>query len=398
MAKVFIEETTLTNIGNAIRDKEGTSELIPVTDMATRIAAIESGGGGAEPPESAFNITGDCMYRFAEGGWDWFINMYGDRVTTSNIGNCMYMFARTQVEEIPFTVNISSSCDNFQSMFVNAKNLKVCPKIRGRFNGYYLTSLNCESMLEYCYNIRDFEDLFTDDYTDAFSSVVVTSEYSVPRPPKFKNCYSMRQVPSWFYKFGISPESSCYPYYYYAPIRDCFNFCYALDEIIDLPVLRVEGKELTQDMFNSAFGECYRLQNLTFETDNGTPYTVRWKNQVINLSYYTGYGYSVSNVTSYNSGITADQEARNWESYNRVKNDDGWFSTNHEYSRYNYPSAIATINSLPDASAYLAESGGTNTIKFKADLRCGTDQGGVNALTPEEIGIAAAKGWTVTFV
>ena len=45
MPKVFIEETTLTAIGDAIREKEGTAELVPVLDMADRIKAIESGGG-----------------------------------------------------------------------------------------------------------------------------------------------------------------------------------------------------------------------------------------------------------------------------------------------------------------------------------------------------------------
>lgn len=43
MAKVFIEEATLTAIGDAIREKEETTELVPVNDMATRIKAIESG-------------------------------------------------------------------------------------------------------------------------------------------------------------------------------------------------------------------------------------------------------------------------------------------------------------------------------------------------------------------
>lgn len=43
MPKVFIEETTLTAIGDAIREKEETTELIPVLDMAARIKAIESG-------------------------------------------------------------------------------------------------------------------------------------------------------------------------------------------------------------------------------------------------------------------------------------------------------------------------------------------------------------------
>ena len=46
MAKVFIEETTLTAIGDAIREKEGTTELIPVTEMSTRISAIQGGGSG----------------------------------------------------------------------------------------------------------------------------------------------------------------------------------------------------------------------------------------------------------------------------------------------------------------------------------------------------------------
>ena len=54
MPKVFIEETTLTAIGDAIRDKEGSTELIPVLEMATRISAIE--GGGADLPEDIRNF------------------------------------------------------------------------------------------------------------------------------------------------------------------------------------------------------------------------------------------------------------------------------------------------------------------------------------------------------
>lgn len=43
MAKVFIEETTLTSIGDAIRAKEGSEGLIPPLEMPARIKAI---GGG----------------------------------------------------------------------------------------------------------------------------------------------------------------------------------------------------------------------------------------------------------------------------------------------------------------------------------------------------------------
>ena len=57
-----------------------------------------------------------------------------------------------------------------------------------------------------------------------------------------------------------------------------------------------------------------------------------------------------------------------------------------------------TINCLPDTAAYLASAGGTNTIKFKGGAGSSTDGGAINTMTEEEIAVAAAKGWTVTFV
>ena len=43
MAKYSIDSTTLTGIADAIRAKEGSSGTIPVTQIASRIAAIETG-------------------------------------------------------------------------------------------------------------------------------------------------------------------------------------------------------------------------------------------------------------------------------------------------------------------------------------------------------------------
>ena len=61
MAKVFIEETTLTAIGDAIRGKTGKTELIDPANMSTEIASITTGGGGGyEIPDEAFVLTGDC--------------------------------------------------------------------------------------------------------------------------------------------------------------------------------------------------------------------------------------------------------------------------------------------------------------------------------------------------
>lgn len=45
MSKVFIEEETLIGIGNAIREKSGTTDLIATTDMATAISNLATGSG-----------------------------------------------------------------------------------------------------------------------------------------------------------------------------------------------------------------------------------------------------------------------------------------------------------------------------------------------------------------
>lgn len=46
MAKVYLEDSTLTAIGSAIRDKAGTSGLLLPSEMPSAISAIETGGGG----------------------------------------------------------------------------------------------------------------------------------------------------------------------------------------------------------------------------------------------------------------------------------------------------------------------------------------------------------------
>lgn len=62
MSKVFIEESTLSSIGNAIRAKTGKSELINPANMPTEISSITTGGSGADENEiiSKF-VTGELF-------------------------------------------------------------------------------------------------------------------------------------------------------------------------------------------------------------------------------------------------------------------------------------------------------------------------------------------------
>ena len=99
------------------------------------------------------------------------------------------------------------------------------------------------------------------------------------------------------------------------------------------------------------------------------------------------------------SGITEETRIIDEESYQLLKDNPNSWTTDIAYSRYNHNSAVETINSLPDTSEYLlANSGGTNTIKFTGNAGSKTDGGAINTLTEEEIAVAAAKGWTVTLV
>lgn len=51
MSKVSIEESTLSAIGDAIREKTGESALLSPLDMPTAISGIISGGGDYENGE-----------------------------------------------------------------------------------------------------------------------------------------------------------------------------------------------------------------------------------------------------------------------------------------------------------------------------------------------------------
>ena len=113
------------------------------------------------------------------------------------------------------------------------------------------------------------------------------------------------------------------------------------------------------------------------------------------IGYVNKNAYIVSNNPEY---FLTDKEIKDDATYQALKNDPDAWTRDQAYSFYNHDSAVETINSLPDTSAFLAEQGGTNTIKFRGNLGSNTDGGAINTMTAEEIAVATAKGWTVTFV
>ena len=57
MAKIFIEESTLSAIGNSIRAKTGKTNMIPPLNMPAEIASIQTGDGSSSAHVSANDVT-----------------------------------------------------------------------------------------------------------------------------------------------------------------------------------------------------------------------------------------------------------------------------------------------------------------------------------------------------
>ena len=373
----------LTAIGNAIRRKTGGTDLLTLDGMVTAINGISTGGGTL--PEEAFNITGRCDSRFKDNSWNWFINNYGSQVTTNNIIDCNQMFYNSnEITTIPFSINCKPSLViNCTQMFSGCKQLTALPpeitvqieKMGNAFNS--------------CYCLREIPDSYSETFD--FSHFNITTEADAGYI--FSSCYSLRKIPSGFLKKIYSKSQFSWRRLY----NSGFQNCYSLDEIIGIPV---DSSVFTSNNFSITFYHNGRAKNIIFDTnEDGTAKTAQWKNQVIELDT-VGYANALDKqkILGYNSGITADKEVTDDTTYAALKNDPDWFTFNEAYSRYNKTSAIATINSLPDTSAYIAANGGTNTIKFTGIAGSATDGGAINTMTEEEIAVATAKGWTVTFV
>ena len=383
MSKYVIDSSTLTSIADAVRAKTGKTATIKVSDIPTEISKI-SGGGGTEIPSELLNYSGNCNGKFSYDSWNWIIENYGNEITTSDIYAANDMFYwNSSIESIPFQLNFKAydkvGCDD---MFYSCAKLKEISDIND------LQANSIDSMFYHCYNLRYLPNFNNCSFSNVYKSQSM-----------FTGCRSLRYIPESFLKGVYSKDTAVFNYtqLYYQ-----FNGCFSLDEIIGLNP--TTGVITSDGLFYKTFQDCYRLKDIIFATQkDGTPYTCKWKNQRIHLNTYVGFVDDVhSNDKNYilnsNSGITADKEVTDDASYQLLKNDPDWFTCNVAYSRYNHDSAVRTINSLPDTSAYLASFGGTNTITFSSNSGAKTDGGAISNLTSSEIAVATAKGWTVTLV
>jgi hypothetical protein len=366
----------LSAIGNAIREKTGGTELMTLDAMPDEIRAIVS--GGSELPEEAFVVTGNCTYRFANKGWDWFIEKFGNQITTQNIGEGANMFVSSGVTRIPFEINCATNNNySYSNMFSGCLALEEISTIND------MSPMSINSMFENCQQLRKLPEFKNFD-----TSKLLSYNYSNVSS-LFKGCNCLREIDFDTLKLFINPlTTSSYNVLY----NGLASYCTSLDSL-KLPVILAA---YTGNTFNQTVAYCTRLKNFTFETnEDGSPIAANWKSQAIDCSSGVGYA-SPANVANLlrNPDMTNANKIIDDASYQALKNHPDSWTMDEAYSRYNHDSAVETINSLPDCSA----SGSPNTIKFKGAAGSKTDGGAINTLTETEIAVATAKGWTVSFV
>ena len=278
-----------------------------------------------------------------------------------------------KIQSIPFSINYSSNKKvNCDEMFSYCEKLENISDITNLYTG------TLKLLFLYCKRLRYLPNFINCNFSEI-----------VDLHNTFDVCYSLRSIPESLLKSIIINKANTYAFQW------TFENCFALDEIRGI---NLKNAQATIHMFVGTFNGCSRVKDVIFATqEDGTPYTCNISSQTIFLTSYVGYAERKAQVLNFNSGITADKEVTDDASYQLLKNDPDWFTCDVNYSRYNHDSAVRTINSLPDTSAYLASAGGTNAIKFEGASGTNTDGGAISNLTAEEIAVATAKGWTVTF-
>lgn len=360
-----------------------TKEIEVFNTMTPLQMAEEINNMPLSPTAEDLTITGNCNYRFYQGGWDWFIKKFGDEIITENIESCSSMFYGCKTD-ILFDINAKPSAPlNMSNMFNNYTGT-VVPKILGATFGQADGLFTSSKIVEIP---NDYFDSWDFSYVDS-----LTSAYAGQMNNTFNNCYCLRKTPLTMFEHGNPVASPSY-----SVLNGTFYCCYVLDEIIGMPYPHINGtynQSGYSGVISSNFVELTsRLKNFTFKEMPA----VKWANQTLDLSKYSGWAQYPGRITD--NGITTDKQVKDDATYQALKDDPDWWSADVAYSRFNHDSAVRTINSLPSAIEYQTANGQkANIIKFKGEAGSKTDGGAINTLTDEEIAVATAKGWTVSLV
>ena len=278
MSKVVIDDSKLVNIADAIRNKNGSANKYTPTEMATAIGDIKVSSGMELAPEDLV-ISGNCNQRFQNNGWNWYIEKFGDKITTKDITNCYAMFMNSNnLSSIPFDINIKDEATvDFNDMFDTCHNLTTLPQLKAL--NYY----NCDRLTNMFYGCEHIVEI-PKGYFDKLNFSSLNNATSTSMSGVFNNCYRLRKISADLSKF-YSLENSAWGQLY----QSTFQNCYVLDEATNLPITP-DTAIISNNIFFQPFAYCGRLKRITFSLNDGIPKTAKWQKQVIDLYQYNlGY-------------------------------------------------------------------------------------------------------------
>ena len=392
-----------------IKLKNQTGTEITYNNVDVISIPLADGSGNFDFGLTDDELTMDAKY-YLFSGWDWFLNKYGNRIKVrlsyTTCGSMFYGYAK-DLNGIKFIEKTPGENCDIGTMFETyyGKKLPVpiwegtkpISSISGTFSG--------------CKNLTDTEiKSFLSHFN--FSKIKEANFGGL-----FRECRSVRNINSILAQLHAQCKDTVGGYI------SMTTFCHktsVADELVGIPVnsgdVAYDLQKVPSGVYLDNLVECAsRAKKITFATKtDGTPCIVKWAGKTISLTDQVGYSTREADILDQSSvhGITREKRVSDAATYEALKNDPDYYvcgvdtseykgyimSNDILYSRYNHTSAVETINSLPDCSAYCAETNSTNTIKFKKYSGALTDGGGINTLTAEEIAVATNKGWTVSLV
>lgn len=383
----------LTDIADAIRAKTGESGTMTLTEMATAIGNITT-GGSSTIPDSLFVITGVGDYLFANDRWTYLIENYPTKwsINLTSAQNLAYYKTSNFPNNFP-AINVNNGSLSYA--FQNSK-IETPPIINGTGITQFASVFNnskIETIPQDWFSHIEFQDnAYSMMLNGMFTGNLKIKGIINLQTHKTNNFYTI--TGNSFYGF---------------PLERLGNNGCSMSGLINIPVFSTTNASMSSKTVSCSY--CYWLRQLKFSTNNGTPFVACLKNLTFDFTSGVGYfnfaSYILNNDGSLKS-IGSELHTHYWDltdaeikdlqiydatSYERLKNNPDAYSTKVEYSLYNKTSALETISTLPDVSAY-----GTCIIKFKGDAGSLTDGGAINTMTSAEIAVATAKGWTVSFV